>query len=292
MQTPKILSIPKFKEDLNKKDFYFNDFRQHLEKNKELILSPHGHDFYLCVVFTAGKGTHEIDFKSYEIRPGSIFFMRPGQIHSWKFTMPPEGYIFFHSKNLFNLLLPNDQINDYPFYISYHNPPNLLLNKKELASTIDQLQFLKDEYNSDKYFSFRKIAYIISIIYIDLSRYYLSKYTSLDNSNSRYFNIIYKLEAEIAENYRSNKSVDFYADRLHLSKRHLDRITHQILGKSVKAIISEYVVLKAKAAILQNDLSLLYLSEDLGFKSLSHFSKFFKNHVGVSPNRFKEGYRL
>jgi len=50
--------------------------------------------------------------------------------------------------------------------------------------------------------------------------------------------------------------------------------------------------LKAKAAILQNDLSLLYLSEDLGFKSLSHFSKFFKNHVGVSPNRFKEGYRL
>jgi len=292
MQTPKILSIPKFKEDLNKKDFYFNDFRQHLEKNKELILSHHGHDFYLCVVFTAGKGTHEIDFKSYEIRPGSIFFMRPGQIHSWKFTMPPEGYIFFHSKNLFNLLLPNDQINDYPFYISYHNPPNLLLNKKELASTIDQLQFLKDEYNSDKYFSFRKIAYIISIIYIDLSRYYLSKYTSLDNSNSRYFNIIYKLEAEIAENYRSNKSVDFYADRLHLSKRHLDRITHQILGKSVKAIISEYVVLKAKAAILQNDLSLLYLSEDLGFKSLSHFSKFFKNHVGVSPNRFKEGYRL
>ena len=71
METSTILSIPKFKEDLNKRDFYFNDFKKHLENNKELILSPHGHDFYLCVLFTEGKGIHEIDFKRYEIMPGS-----------------------------------------------------------------------------------------------------------------------------------------------------------------------------------------------------------------------------
>ena len=292
MQKPTIFSIPKFKEDLNKIDFYFNDFRKHLEKNKELILSPHGHDFYLCVLFTAGKGNHEIDFKSYEIKPGSIFFMRPGQVHSWKFTVAPEGYIFFHSKNLFDLLLPNDQINDYPFYLSYHNPPSLLLKNQELISTIHQFQFLKEEYNCDEYFSFRKIAYLISIIYIDLSRYYLSEYSGLDNSKTRYFNVIYNLEVEISKNYKSYKSVGFYANQLNLSKRHLDRITYQILGKSVKTIISEYVILKAKAAILQNDLGLLHISEDLGFKSLSHFSKFFKKNTGISPNNFKEDYKL
>ena len=292
METSTILSIPKFKEDLNKRDFYFNDFKKHLENNKELILSPHGHDFYLCVLFTEGKGIHEIDFKRYEIMPGSIFFMRPGQIHSWKFTIPPEGYIFFHSKNLFDLLLPNKQINNYPFYLSFHNPPYLVLNKNEVTSTINQFHLLKEEYNSDEYFSFRKIAYLISIIYIDLSRAYLSKYNGLDNSRSKYSNIIYKLDAEIAENYKSDKTVDFYTNRLNISKRHLDRITHKILGKSVKAIITEYVVLKAKATLLQNDLALLHISEDLGFKSLSHFSKFFKNNVGVSPNNFKENYKL
>lgn len=293
MKTPAILSIPKFKEeDLKKGDFYFNDFKKHLKKNRELILTPHGHDFYLCVLFTEGKGTHEIDFKSYDILPGSIFFMRPGQIHSWKFTVPPEGYIFFHSKNLFDLLLPKNQINDYPFYLSYHNPPFLLLNQKQVASITYQFQLLKEEYNSEKFFSFRKIAYLISIIYIDLSRYYLSTYTSLDNSKSKYFNIIYKLEAEISKNYKSKKSVNFYANQLNVSKRHLDRITHTILGKSVKTLISEYVVLKAKAAILQNDLGLLAISENLGFKSLSHFSKFFKNNVGVSPINFKDDYIL
>ena len=52
------------------------------------------------------------------------------------------------------------------------------------------------------------------------------------------------------------------------------------------------MILKAKAAILQNDLGLLHISEDLGFKSLSHFSKFFKKNTGIYPNNFKEDYKL
>ncbi len=292
MDAPKILTIPKFKKNLDKKDFYFNDFSLHLQKNKNMILSPHGHDFYLCVLFTKGKGTHEIDFKSYDIIPGTVFFMRPGQIHSWKFSEAPEGYIFFHSKDLFDLLLPNDQMSDYPFYLSYHNPPFLFLNEKERLSIVKQFHLLKDEYRSGGYLSFRKIAYLISILYIDLSRHYLNKYKSLDHSRSKYFNVVYNLEKEISKNYRTHKTVSFYAAQLHLSKRHLDRITHQVLGKSVKMLISDFVILKAKAAILKNESGLLYISENLGFKSLSHFSKFFKNNVGVNPIEFRSEYKL
>ena len=291
MDAPKILTIPKFKKNLDKKDFYFNDFSLHLQKNKNMILSPHGHDFYLCVLFTKGKGTHEIDFKSYDIIPGTVFFMRPGQIHSWKFSEAPEGYIFFHSKDLFDLLLPNDQMSDYPFYLSYHNPPFLFLNEKERLSIVKQFHLLKDEYRSGGYLSFRKIAYLISILYIDLSRHYLNKYKSLDHSQSKYFNVIYNLEKEISKNYRTHKTVSFYAAQLHLSKRHLDRITHQVLGKSVKMLISDFVILKAKAAILKNESGLLHISENLGIKSLSHFSKFFKNNVGVNPIEFRSEYK-
>ncbi|WP_418509130.1 AraC family ligand binding domain-containing protein [Corallibacter sp.] len=71
-----ILNISQFKKHSHRNDVYINTFSNHIKRNKNLINKPHSHNFYLCVLFTKGTGTHEIDFNSYTITPGKIFFFK------------------------------------------------------------------------------------------------------------------------------------------------------------------------------------------------------------------------
>ena len=43
----------------------------------------HLHGFYEIIWFQKGSGTHYVDFNQYAIAPGTIFFISPGQIHSF-----------------------------------------------------------------------------------------------------------------------------------------------------------------------------------------------------------------
>ena len=83
-------------------EFYANTLPDHLKDHNDKILKPHRHSFFLCVFFTKGNGIHEVDFDTYEIKPGTVFTLCPGQVHDWKLSEDMDGYIFFHTKDFFN----------------------------------------------------------------------------------------------------------------------------------------------------------------------------------------------
>ena len=53
-------------------------------------------------------------------------------------------------------------------------------------------------------------------------------------------------------------------------------------------VINERILLEAKRLLLYSDKPADEIAIELGYKSLSHFSKFFKKHEGVSPTAFKK----
>ncbi|QDZ64641.1 hypothetical protein EVD20_04395 [Elizabethkingia bruuniana] len=62
--------------------------------------------FLSCYLFRKGYGENLIDFKTYEVAPEKIFFMRPDQIHSWRLDENAEGYVInFSTTFLINLRL-------------------------------------------------------------------------------------------------------------------------------------------------------------------------------------------
>jgi len=61
-----IYSINSFKKELTRKEFYANNFSNHVQ-NHHFTNLPHKHDFYLVVFITEGSGWHEVDFVRYTI---------------------------------------------------------------------------------------------------------------------------------------------------------------------------------------------------------------------------------
>src|SRR5438270_2037393 len=105
-------SIPNLKDTPpSGNDFVADHFAHYLEEHKNLRF-PHKHSFYHLVYFSKGTGNQSIDFVSFPVEAGQIYFMVPGQVHSWDFGTPPDGYIVNFSEQYINALVADPRYLD------------------------------------------------------------------------------------------------------------------------------------------------------------------------------------
>ncbi len=290
MRNIPILNITQFKEQEPLVDFYSNEFSKHLNKNNTIIEKPHKHDFYLCVLFTEGTGIHEIDFNSYSINPGSIFFLRPGQTHFWKFKNKPKGYIFFHTQNFYELYFSNTSLTQFPFFYTNNNPPYAVINRHQLTEIEYYFKKINVEFHKRNIYKQQKIASLINLLYIDLSRIY-SEFGLIENKISpTYLRTLRLLEDTIDAFYKTEKSAEFYAEKLNLTPKHLNRIVKSTINKTTSQLISERVILEAKRLIVHSKNSLAAISELLGYEDYAYFSRVFRLKTGVTPISFRKRF--
>src|SRR3954452_11496876 len=103
------------------KDFVADHFAHYLEEHKNLHF-PHKHSFYHLVYFSKGSGSHSIDFVNFSVEPGQVYFMIPGQVHSWEFITKPDGYIVNFSEQYINALIANPRyLDQFSFFSGLAN---------------------------------------------------------------------------------------------------------------------------------------------------------------------------
>ncbi|WP_289039413.1 helix-turn-helix domain-containing protein [uncultured Zobellia sp.] len=289
MQIVPVLHIEQFKEENALVEFYSNDLSKHLETNRKIVHRPHKHDFFLCVLFEKGNGTHEIDFSSYPINDGSLFFLKPGQTHSWSFNAPPQGYIFFHTQSFFELSVADVKLNQFPFYYSYKNPPHLNLSTSEQGKIATRFKEINEEYHGHGVYKKQKLASLINLTYIDLSRLYAFD-VSENTLSSTYLKILSDLEHAIERYYKTEKKAHFYADKLNITTKHLNRVTQATLGKTTTELITERILLEAKRLIVHSENPLSQVAESLGYEDYAYFSRVFKAKNQTTPLEFKKRY--
>src|SRR3954471_21116789 len=103
------------------KDFVADHFAHYLDEHKNLHF-PHKHSFYHLVYFSTGSGSHSIDFIHFPIESGQIYFMIPGQVHSWEFKAQPDGYIVNFSEQYINSLIANPRyLDQFSFFSGIAN---------------------------------------------------------------------------------------------------------------------------------------------------------------------------
>ena len=291
MKSIPVLNIQQFEQDVPMSDFYSNDLKIHLERNKGFFDKPHRHDFFLCVLFSKGSGTHEIDFNTYNIKSGSVYFLRPGQTHYWKFDSKPEGYIFFHTQNFYELHFSKSKLEQFPYYYSYKNTPTLHLDSNETTYLESIFRNINDEYHKNLPYKKQKIASLINTAYIDLARHYSTFGTDKDVTSATYIETLRSLERIIDMHYKTEKSAKFYASKLNITSKHLNRIVKATLGKTTTDLITERVILESKRLIVHSNNSLSVISEILGYQDYAYFSKVFKTKTEVTPLEFKKTYQ-
>ena len=92
----------------------------------------------------------------------------------------------------------------------------------------------------------------------------------------------------VEKHFKEFHKVKEYANLLHKSPKTLSNLFSKHINKSPLNVINERIILEAKRLLLYSDLSNDEIGTELGYKDASHFSKFFKKHVGINPSVFKK----
>lgn len=281
-----VYCIDNFKSEKgDEKGFYIETFRHHLSKH-DFITAPHKHDFYLIILFTQGTGKHYIDFEEYPIHEGAMFFLKPGQVHSWELSEDIEGYILFHDKD-FLLLSPETERDIYqilahslshpPIY-SIPNPENIIhLYKKMLEEATSNLSF-KRSY----------IMHLLGQMYIQLGRL-----ISLESNNNNVVknDYIRNLELLIDKHYKQWKTPSDYSSQLNISTAHLNSLSQNAFGKSTRQLINDRIILEAKRLLTYSNLQIKQIGDELNFNDISYFIRFFRKQTGLTPEKFRKNIK-
>ena len=92
---------------------------------------------------------------------------------------------------------------------------------------------------------------------------------------------------EVADNYKKERSVSFYANKLCLTPKHLSGVVKEVSGKTAGEWIDRLVILEARAMLKTTEMSIQQIAEHLNFANQSFFGKYFKHYVGISPKEYR-----
>jgi AraC family transcriptional activator of pobA len=223
-----VYDIQNFRFIGNERDFYANTFAAHIKQHSDLILKPHRHNFYLCVFFTKGSGFHEIDFNRYDVIPGTVFTLSPGQAHNWKFSEDIDGYIFFHTREFFNINYTFERVEHFPFF-SLSNSPMIPLNNIAATKIVALCRELVGEYqHGEELYKPQKLYKLVNLVYIELIRLYIPGHIR-SQQNHNFLGKIRKLEELIDANFTRAKYPKEYAEMMNISDKHLNRMSKEHL---------------------------------------------------------------
>ena len=91
----------------------------------------------------------------------------------------------------------------------------------------------------------------------------------------------------LSENFKKERQVKFYADKLCITPKYLTTIVRELSGKSVSKWIHGIVIREACYKLIHGVESVQQISYELNFPNQSFFGKYFKSYVGCSPSEYR-----
>jgi|GEM_PF-936465 len=246
---------------------------------------PHTHDFWEFWIQKDGSCFQILNGTKRLMKPGDFVLARPRDCHSFipaekengshiTFALNSEffrSYCDFLNRTLYEELLSEPEIGAF-------------MNGSQLEEFSRlSLLFLSSVGKTERkeYLAKRLMAFTLGIV--------LSSYDAKDNRYPSWLNdLIY--EANQPKNLSAFPSD--IAQRFPYSYQYVLRTFKKYTGKTLIAYMNDIKMANAVERLLTENVSLLELSNSLGFSSESYFNHLFKKTYGVSPRQYVKRQRV
>lgn len=273
--------------------FYSIDCRQsyYISSGKpifEFPKAPFRMDYYALCICTAGEINIEIDRQKYKIDAHSFLVAAPSTIV--KFVKTSEDFmmkLLFFDKNFLIKNISN------PFIIekmnlfskgSYSIVKTSAKNSSVLQNLLDDLD--KKSKKQGK-FTDEIIRTIIFHLLLETAEIMQQQNSSSPEKEEGKKDLYLKFSKLIRENITRERTVQFYADQLHVSNKYLIEIIKKASGKTPHEVIDEALLKEAYVMLGNPDLTISEIAFELQFNSASAFGRFFKKHTALSPSEYR-----
>ncbi len=240
-------------------------------------------------VCTQGEAELYINFKPHKVKKGTMVINSPRNIiQIINSTKDYKGSVIIVSEEfmrktivdlrqiateIFQLHLNpciNMQPVAYETFNKYYELIEFIIGSNNNVSTQDSLRSL-----------------IVSLV-LNLKDQLIEHNKIYNADNSRNHKIFNDFILLLSSSCVNEKRVAYYADKFHLTPKYFSAIVKQVSGQSASQWIDEYLLLEAQILLRTSTLSIQEIGNRLEFANASFFSKYFKQHLGITPGQYRK----
>ena len=273
--------------DVNRiqEDVVAEPFASYLKGHPNLHF-PHRHTFYHMVLFTGGGGYHTIDFEQFAVEAGQIYFMIPGQVHSWNFEGDVNGYVINFSENLFRSFLSDHQfLEQFRFFRGVAKESVIKLSKDTFSEVTNTVGKIVEEVQTNGPLSIDMVCAQLLTLLIAVDREKSDRVLHEVPQQNQL--LLYNFRKLVDQNFAQKRLPKEYATMLYITPNHLNALCNDLLDKSAGAVIRDRILLEVKRLLINADTGISEIAYQLGFTDNSHLTKFFKKYTNATPDEFR-----
>lgn len=257
----------------------------------DLFKYPFRMDALVVALCSEGGITARIDLKEYEITKNTLTLISSGIIQASHQRRDLRAHIIILSSD-FLRDIHIDVKDVIPIYMHMKENPCMEILPEETEELIKYYNMIqaavesKYEIYKEEIVSNLVQAFMYQFSNIITGHMPLASKTGSTAKNRR--DVFFGKFMELLSQYhKTERSVGFYAEQLHITPKYLSSLIKEVSGKSAAQWIDDYVIVEAKNLLKFSDLSIQEISYQLNFSNQSFFGKFFKHHTGQSPREYK-----
>ncbi|WP_342988625.1 MULTISPECIES: helix-turn-helix domain-containing protein [Bacteroides] len=269
-----------------------NDAEDPDEKpDDQLFKYPFRLDGIVIILQEKGDIKININLKEYVVKENSLLICSPGDI-----LQSPETLTLIHPRILLisPSLLQEMQLNMNSFAAtasSLKENPIISLSDEELQELIFFYGAIRKSLDSKEFFHKEIIFNLIGVYIYKIGSIHTarkaSEQTKAANKPKREQIIFNQFIRLVSEHHCKERQVSFYAEKLYLSPKYLSAIVRNNSERTAKEWIDDYVILEIKSLLKYSTLSIQEITNYLNFPNQSFLGKFFKQHTGMAPSKYK-----
>jgi AraC-like DNA-binding protein len=241
---------------------------------------------FFILLIKKGTGEKTIDHFSFPIQKNTLLVIPPRVAHSSKYeSLDCSGYMLSF---------------DIGFFFRHFFPKNLIANTRVFKKSAKPFMILTNEQVEDLSIIFERllreyheqltdkdemIAIKVLELLMQCDRYFTD--AEPQHNTESYCEVIESFNQLIQAHFSTERSVQFYANALHIHPNYLNFLMKKYTGMTAKQIIVDHIFLEAKNLLSSPSLTVKEISYELGFASPGCFSAFFKKMSNIPPSKYR-----
>lgn len=260
---------------------------------------PHIHDQYELMLCLSDDMRCDIDIGSglhkYELSKNTLLLFNNMDQHHF-YPAQPAGenirYVLYFNPAYIDSM-STDEVNLMDCFLFRPFPDSQILKISEEASRnfqqlLDKLIRIQSLPREECYGKELYLQLILSeLLLITNGLYRLEHRISSHSANSGKYRSVYGIINYIHTHYDERITLDSLASQFFMNKFYLCEVFKIVTGQSPNQYIINCRLTKAKE-LLRNGYTVENVCAMVGFNNMSHFSRTFKNKVGVSPKQYQQ----
>ncbi|NOU58441.1 helix-turn-helix domain-containing protein [Marinifilum caeruleilacunae] len=254
-----------------------------LKHSHESNHKAHRLNFYQILIFTKGRGVHEVDFEKIAYSENTVIPIAMGQVQRFSANVQAEGYaVVFTPDFIIKGGGDYQYLYDYTIFTHSLKPISNFANKEVytlleemIAEQSKELQFDTAEFQRN----------LLKNFLIQIER---NKRERVDIICNDSFDTYIQFKKIVEEKISYKLRVSDICETLKVTPKQLNAAIKLYVNTNAKQFMEDRLILEVKRLLGYTTLSIKEIAYEIGFEDPTNFTKYFKSRVNMLPTEYQK----